>query len=79
MKTRSESSSASSCPTDHPSPAAAAVSDGPLRVEVIRDGGRPVDICVQMSGRSLTMLGSGGPRRELDASPKGMGPEELER
>lgn len=58
MKKPSESSA---------SPAAPAASDGQLRVEAVRQDGRPVDICVQTSGRSLTMLGSGGPRRELDA------------
>ena len=38
----------------------------PLRVEAVRDDGRPVDIRVELAGRSLTMLGPGGPRRELD-------------
>ena len=69
------------------SPAAPAASDGQLRVEAVRQDGRPVDICVQTAGRSLTMLGSGGPRRELDAlrpllpdvdSPAAAGPVSLD-
>ena len=78
MKKPSESSA---------SPAAPAASDGQLRVEAVRQDGRPVDICVQTAGRSLTMLGSGGPRRELDAlrpllpdvdSPAAVGPVSLD-
>ena len=64
MKTRTERPAASPCPED-PAPAAAAA-QMPLRVEAVRDDGRPVDIRVELAGRSLTMLGPGGPRRELD-------------
>lgn len=67
MKKRTERPSASPQTADSAQTSAAAVSGEPLQVEVIRDNGRPVDICVQLQGRSLTMLGSGGPQRELDA------------
>ena len=67
MKTRRDIPAASSRPAESAPGTAADAPAASLRVEAVTEDGRPVDIRVELAGRSLTMLGSGGARRELDA------------